>query len=85
MSKWQPIETAPKDGTKVLVWRPSIGTHYEEPKELIAHADVDVWVEGNWWRSRCNQQPTHWMPLPAPPTLAVSSKNQQKENSNGDF
>ena len=63
-SQWQPIETAPKDGTKVLVWRP-----YED-KDHEAHCGVDRWsdVSGSWWNSRRYQQPTQWQPLPSPPT-----------------
>ncbi|MDB5656127.1 MAG: hypothetical protein JWQ94_3740 [Tardiphaga sp.] len=58
---WQPIETAPKDGSTVLVWRPSEGEHY------LAHVGVDFWSDKSWYRSRRSQQPTHWQPLPAPP------------------
>lgn len=64
---WQLIETAPHDGTFVLVWRPDEGD-CSHP----AHADMDVWRldthdKGVWWFSRRNQQPTHWMPRPKPP------------------
>lgn len=66
---WRPIETAPKDGTVVLVWRP------RESDDHVAHAAVDHWRSyeiggggsGSWYRSRRYQQPTHWMPLPATP------------------
>lgn len=62
-SEWQPIETAPKNGATLLVWRPSEGEHYP------AHVGVDLWSDKSWYRSRRYQQPTHWMPLPAPPAL----------------
>lgn len=62
MSEWKPIESAPKDGTMVLLgnavhaWRTAGG--WRE-----AHQD--------WWDSRdeegCEFPPTHWMPLPDPP------------------
>ena len=59
--QWQPIETAPKDGTMVLVF-------------TNGHMDVTSWPE-NWggkWPSAYmayaeGLEPTHWMPLPAPP------------------
>lgn len=54
--KWQPIETAPKDGTDLLLWEPSLG------QSVIAHS-----VNGEWpWFYK----PTHWMPLPDPPVTA---------------
>ena len=72
---WQPIETAPKDGTSVLVgWE-------GKSKMMIAHWDKDTY-EGKrrptkpyWWSwdasltatiSRANP-PTHWMKLPSSP------------------
>lgn len=65
MTMWQPIETAPKDGTEVLgVVAGSLGT-----------ASVTCMVEGEWQCSdfdeyeyvSCTWEPTHWMPLPPPP------------------
>lgn len=57
---WQPIETAPKDGTKVMVWRPDCDFHHP-------HAAFDVYENEAWHRSRPSAQPTYWKPLPAPP------------------
>ena len=60
---WQPIETAPKDGARVLLWVPPYGPstgHFD------VHASAPMW--------RCHSvlnreaQPTHWMPLPPAPT-----------------
>ncbi len=61
--KWQTIETAPKDGTRILVWRP------REDRDNPAHHGIDRWSDysQSWWNSRRDQQPTHWMPLPPPP------------------
>jgi hypothetical protein len=58
---WQPIATAPKDGTRVL------GTSEEEDYVYTMWYDLDVqlWVSPaviDEYRS-----PTHWMPLPHPP------------------
>ena len=72
--EWLPIESAPKDGTKVLGFAPN---------KLVI--DPNFRVVTMWWRKWqdrggdhwCWQstesgshidEPTHWMPLPAPPT-----------------
>jgi len=71
---WQAIQTAPKDGTKIVLARGN-----------AAHAGR--WAEsqynGMWWMagdyvaafSRINP-PTHWIPLPAPPVLAARADKQ---------
>lgn len=68
--EWQPIETAPKDGTQVLLirWVPDTRRH--------GWMDIDRWAtkeEGRGWVGFGSFNPefwpaTHWMPLPAPPT-----------------
>jgi hypothetical protein len=75
--EWQPIESAPKDGTAILAYIPFAWAN-EEPAAL---QDVVEWHgpagSNGFWFSRtapnyhqaCDKrcQPTHWMPLPAPP------------------
>jgi hypothetical protein len=63
--EWQPIETAPKDGTLILVWRAAV-------LDRVAHHGIDMWSDKSqaWWSSLPSQQPTHWMPLPEPPRNA---------------
>jgi FtsZ-binding cell division protein ZapB len=59
-SLWRPIETAPKDETRVLLFVPPYGP-------TTGHRGS---VSGAWrCHSVLNQevQPTHWMPLPPPP------------------
>ena len=63
MSDWQPIETAPKDGTAVLGYHSGkMTTVYFEfwggPWKLVAPGSCAE--EDDW-------EPTHWMPLPSPP------------------
>lgn len=61
MAGWQPIETAPKDGTEILCWSESNQRLY-----VLAwhkHNWLEHEIDGNW--GRC---PTHWMPLPATPS-----------------
>ena len=62
---WQPIETAPKDGTQVDVWCPELGGGYRVADAWVDHA-------GNWRcyfdnNVRWAHQPTHWRPLPPAP------------------
>lgn len=56
---WQPIETAPKDGTHMLMYRKSTGIDE-------AWWKGDGWGGRSWWYPQ-SDQPTHWMPLPEPP------------------
>jgi hypothetical protein len=63
---WQPIETAPKDGTRLLLARTQVLSG-----ELIVVSGS--WNSGgsmhmpHWMTPVLGFQPTHWMPLPAPP------------------
>lgn len=59
---WQPIETAPRDGTRVLVFAPAAGSEYPANTQR-----VDRWHNGGWWQMRPAQPYTHWRPLPAGP------------------
>lgn len=67
MSKWQPIETIPKDGTHILT--------YMEKTIVEAWFDngCSEWVTKDLSSTGCgccgseNDEPTHWMPLPEPP------------------
>lgn len=64
MSEWQPIETAPNDGQEVLVFDPNWGTAAVAFRE---EATGFPWaIVGGKDDSR-PLEPTHWMPLPAPP------------------
>ena len=63
MSAWQKIETAPRDGTLILVWRKSNNELGYDHLRL----SVDYFKHGAWWESRRDMPPTHWMPLPPPP------------------
>ena len=56
---WQPIETAPLDGTEILAYYDQSKTYH------VMSRENDVWIDDadqlvlTW--------PTHWMPLPEPP------------------
>ena len=71
MTEWQPIETAPKDGTEVLLW----GRYWSDSQGLFSRPHVGSYVENlERWQVgvshhdyRFRVRPTHWMPLPPPP------------------
>jgi hypothetical protein len=75
MSDWQPIKTAPKDGTRVLlVWEYGLVlAHWTDDAAFKQCAFGPGWEvdrsEGDCWYafSLRPDQPTHWMPLPEPP------------------
>jgi hypothetical protein len=60
--EWQPIETAPKDGTPILIYDSS---ELDDPIYVVRYS-LDE------WREACGEcyytwNPTHWMPLPNKP------------------
>ena len=71
MSEWQPIETAPMDGTDILVC-------------VTRNLPDDGWETIQWvdWQTKRVRwptyrdrddipfPPTHWMPLPEPPSAS---------------
>jgi hypothetical protein len=67
MMDWRPIETAPKDQTRILV------------SKVGGDVRTASWASkaygGGWWdddfpleTSSRSRNPTHWMPLPEPPS-----------------
>lgn len=60
---WQPIASAPKDGTRILLWRapwsePRSGGWFPSPYD----------EGGGFFEANCVRvTATHWHPLPAPP------------------
>lgn len=62
---WQPIETAPKDGTVVMLYWPTISIN-AYPAVGFNHDDDYGWAWSQWM-DYGEIFPTHWMPLPAPP------------------
>jgi hypothetical protein len=81
MREWQPIETAPKDGTRLLLWCVHHNAQYaDDPVEFSrwAGAVIGSWTNhngGGWTWSGHAGTPIHWMPLPEPPKPDTNSAN----------
>jgi len=55
---WQPISSAPKDGTQIWTWDEERGSN------------PSMWLDSGVWVVTYDDaliQPTHWMPLPGAP------------------
>ena len=75
MSEWQPIETAPKNGSTFIGW----SKYWDEPLTVAWSSRLGRFVSrwdgvevieaaGDSWADYKNPNPlSHWMPLPAPP------------------
>lgn len=66
---WQPIETAPKDGSSILAfWACSLNCVPVTGDNCYA---MTLWSGGDWISTDLSDisfsEPTHWMPLPAAP------------------
>jgi hypothetical protein len=85
MAEWQPIETAPMDGTYVLALvnapgvTPAVAKWETYPEGLgstprsqwrIREAE-DFGTDDEWREDwiEARYEPTHWMPLPKPPLM----------------
>ena len=77
--EWQPIETAPKDGTIILISGPRASSKFVEaaywglaPRSFGGdkHFPWTTLDETNGTNGRAEDSPTHWMPMPAPPAAS---------------
>lgn len=62
--EWRPIETAPKDGSYVLLFIEKTTAQVFSGR-WDNHPDCKCWVAGGYMRRQT--KPTHWMPLPETP------------------
>ena len=72
---WRPIETAPKDGTLLLLWE-----EYDTEPFVGSYGLDGVWYASTTYYNTdgdacvvdtvCSDAVTHWMPLPPPPDAA---------------
>lgn len=71
-ARWQPIETAPKDGAWIMA--------YGRDLSITAYPAVIFWDDG-WCPAREGQpgfSVTHWMPLPTPPAIDAALAAEPK-------
>ena len=81
MEKWQPIETAPRDGTHFLAVCVDLVDEYDERNRILERGKREEYLcvayHIDWLGGTVqfpfnggivqNRRFTHWMPLPAPP------------------
>lgn len=73
---WEPIETAPKNGTQIDLWGINLLHHAKKGERIVnvAWGPVIDWMgreRDDWQHGRGGDfQPTHWRPLPPPPSLS---------------
>lgn len=74
MSEWQPIDTAPKDGTTIVCWDVYAIEPYTAHWYSASGRFVPVWDGGavleyqsDFGTEYKSCDPTHWQPLPVQP------------------
>jgi len=66
---WQPIESAPKDGTRILTIDADFDSHEGADVARYTGAFGGAWLDNSKHIPK-TIYPTHWMPLPTPPAIA---------------
>jgi hypothetical protein len=69
---WQPIDSAPKDGTLILGYGPATWASGHVEMNVLHFVDDEVYPELSSWQLAFpsfedfypNRNPTHWMPVP---------------------
>lgn len=65
--EWLPIETAPKDGTPVDIWRPSWGGERCTNMRRTDLGSGNIFYEPISDGPSCVRDATHWAPIPPAP------------------
>lgn len=81
--EWQPIETAPKDGTEVLLyldapWSKIEKARWYEPWKNWQVGEIPEDPIRDEYCGIGSSIPTHWMPLPASPTPSAPADLAEK-------
>jgi hypothetical protein len=67
--RWLPIESAPRDGRRVLAYAPGLGACVVSAGWRNEKHDLVYWEAING----CVVEPTYWMSLPQPPAIDATS------------
>ena len=73
--EWQPISTAPRDGTSILIFEAHVGTAgiLQVSRGIVR---VSRWrddtIPSGW--TGAEKAPTHWLPLPLPPKTPADAE-----------
>lgn len=54
--RWKPIESAPRDGTRIFVFRP-------DADNVFRMFGLDYRKDNCWWHSRPDEPPRLWMSI----------------------
>jgi hypothetical protein len=77
---WQPIETAPLDGTKLWLYWPF---EHEDDRQKVGWYELDH-VDSPFWTDVEDTEPTpptHWRPLPSPPALRATTQTETEADN----
>lgn len=81
--EWQPIETAPRDG-RILVYCPKYGEQFVAFLGVNPNDGEEKWVIAQGSDiTFIVPSPTHWMPLPPPPSVTTSVTYAGEITENG--
>jgi hypothetical protein len=70
---WRPVETAPQDGTDILLTDGRVVTYGGWITDMDQGADYEGQLHcAGWWSVAGDVTPTHWMPLPAAPAAQAA-------------
>jgi hypothetical protein len=68
--EWQPIETAPRDGSRFHVWHSHYGLLTGSASMQSDHGGWLIVSDGNRSSWKGSHSVTHWFPFPDPPKPA---------------
>jgi hypothetical protein len=77
----KPIETAPRDGTEVLAYKPRLKSWLPVRWLDADHPDYEGEFFHHAWDYTPMEGLTHWVPMPPPPAQGIDSPKGRDEGS----